>query len=94
MTQDKQARLILMAFVQTQTLVEQSRPVPPQLASRLLTEIVRQRRLIQAQETKIRRLEDEIDRLCIRCARRSKGAAKSESDIIRREAEDVDSIDC
>ena len=84
-------RMMLRAYMLAQQALDTNSMLKPAVVRHLMDEIIRQRRIIEAQERRIRRLEREDERVQVHGERDPQGTAEGSGDDVREQGSDVDS---
>lgn len=90
---ESRAKTVMKALIAAQDGIESNRAVKPAIVRVLMDEIIRLRRLLSAQEAKLRKLEPK-DGMDIHGTGNPQGSTPSEGRFVRWQGEDVDPIDC
>lgn len=89
---EARAKTVLRALIAAQDSIESNRACKPAIVKVLMDEIIRLRRLLQAQDNRIRRMEGG-DGMDLHGSGDPQGPASREGRFVRGQGEDVDSLD-
>jgi hypothetical protein len=89
---EARAKTVMRALIAAQDGVESNRAVKPAIVRVLMDEIIRLRRMVQAQDNKLRK-QEAVDGMEVHGSGNSQGPATGEGRFVRWQGEDVDPID-
>lgn len=89
---EARAKTVLRALIAAQDGIDANRAIKPAFVRVLMDEIIRLRRLLQAQDNRIRKLEGS-DGMDLHGSGGPEGPTSREGRFVRGQGEDVDSLD-